>query len=120
MNSSHNENRRETPRHPVRAYASLIHETDHWNVHLLDMSASGARFALLEEYDLNPGDRISLTIELDDVRSPDMEGLIDESAHKLMRLRGTVVHCNQHMLGVEYQPVSEVDRILMTMLLSRE
>lgn len=120
MTSFPKENRRETPRHPVRAYASLMHESEHWNVHLLDMSASGARFALLEEYDFSPGDRVSLTIELEDVRAPDLDLVIDESAHKMMRLRGTIVHCHEHMLGVEYQPISEVDRILMTMLLSRD
>lgn len=114
------ENRRETPRHPVQAYASLMHESDQWNVHLLDMSASGVRFTLLEDYDLNPGDRINLTIELEDVQSPDLNPVLDECASKLMRLRGTIVHCHEHMLGVEYQPIGEVDRILVTMLLSRD
>lgn len=120
MTSLPQENRRDSPRHPVRAYAALVHESGYWNVHLLDMSASGARFALLEEHELSPGDRITLTIELEDVRSPELGSVIDESAHKLMRLRGTVVHRREHMLGVEYQPVSEVDRILMAMLLSRD
>lgn len=120
MTSFPKENRRDTPRHPVRAYASLTHESGHWNGHLLDISASGARFALLENYDLNPGDRINLTIELEDIKSPDLDQVLDQSAHKLIRLRGTVIHHREHMLGVEYQPLSEVDRILMTMLLSRD
>lgn len=120
MTSTPKENRRDTPRHPVRAYASLMHESRHWNVHLLDMSASGARLALLEDYDLKPGDRINLTIELEDIRSPDLEPVIDENAHKIMRLRATVVHRREHMLGIEYQPVSEVDRILIAMLLSQD
>lgn len=111
--------RRESPRHPVRAYAFMMHATNNWHVHLIDMSSTGARLAVLEEHRLQPGDDVNLTIELEDIRDPDIKPLIDEQAHKVLRLRGTLVHLREHMLGVEYRPISEVDQVLLSLLLAQ-
>lgn len=111
--------RRETPRHPVRAHAYMTNTEHSWHVHLLDMSASGARLAVLDEHRLKPGDSVNLMIELEEVRDPDIQSLIDDQAHKILRLRGNLVHLCEHMLGVEYRPLSEVDQVLLAMLLAQ-
>ncbi|MDQ2075985.1 PilZ domain-containing protein [Marinimicrobium sp. ABcell2] len=116
---THHSERRESPRHPVRAHAYLEGAANSLPVHLLDMSATGARLAVLEEHSLQPGDDVNLSIELEDIRTPNIKPLIDEQAHKILRLRGTLVHLREHMLGVEYRPLSGVDQVLLALLLAQ-
>jgi hypothetical protein len=117
--STQQSERRESPRHPVRAHAYLEGPASSWSVHLLDMSATGARLAILDDHDLRPGDDVNLSIELEDVRTPDIQSVIDDQAHKLLRLKGTLVHLRDHMLGVEYRPISGVDQVLLALLLAK-
>lgn len=111
-NASANHERRENPRFPVRAYAKLDYSHKLWEVHLLDMSMSGAKVALLEEHLLRRGDAVTLTVDVEELRLSDVK-------HKVMRLRGTLVHLREHLLGVEYQPASETDKQLLTLFLSQ-
>jgi hypothetical protein len=111
-NVSANQDRREHPRFPVRAYAQLDYSRTLWEVHLLDMSISGAKVALLGEHLLRRGDSVALTVDVKEL------GLSD-TKHKVMHLRGTLVHLREHLLGVEYQPVTETDKQLLTLFLSQ-
>lgn len=84
--------RRNAPRYPVRTYAALQTDDTHWNAHLLDISATGARFAILDDHILKPGDEVTLTIELEDL-------VPDHSANSL-QLHGKVVHAREHIIGL--------------------
>jgi hypothetical protein len=103
--------RRQHPRFAIRAYATLRHAESQWETHLLDMSMSGAKLALLDEHNLCGGDSVTLTV--------DIEGLSTEISQKVIHLRGSLIHLREHLLGVEYQPVSDIDRQLLTLFLSR-
>lgn len=57
-------NRREHTRYPLRAFAELGNSTQEWAAHLLDISYFGARVALLDDYQITPGNLIRLRIEI--------------------------------------------------------
>lgn len=105
-----NTDRRQDPRYSIRARAHLACVKGEWEVHLLDMSLSGAKFALLDEHALEADDIVALSIDTTEFHLPD-------STHKKIHLRGTLVHSRQHMLGVEYKPFSEIDKQLLILLL---
>lgn len=112
--------RREQPRHPVRAHARMRHEQRGWDVHLMDMSFNGARLAMGAAYhSLSKGDEVSLTVELGEVRTPDISELIGDQPRQVLRLRGTLMYSKDQTVGVEYRPISEVDQFLLTLLLAR-
>ncbi len=115
--------RREHARHPVRAEARILRGGQYWTVELSDMSLQGAGLIPREELPLNEGDEISLTIELEDVDEPDVTDVLNQQPRKLLRLRGTLVHHRETTMGVsvgvEYRPISEVDQVLLTLLLTR-
>jgi|GEM_PF-545687 len=118
------QDRREHPRHPVRAHAHMMRAQEHCPVELLDMSFNGARLSSgnlgeLNERALEAGDEISLTIELEDIKAPNMDHVLEHQARKMLRLRGTLVYRNEQIIGVEYRPLSEVDQVLLTLLLAR-
>lgn len=104
--------RRNHPRFPMRAYSQLTYSTHEWEVHILDISLSGARIALLDDHMLRPGDNIKLTINSDDVGR-------QEGTKKSLQLRGNIVHIKEHILGIEYQPTTELDQQLLVLLLAR-
>jgi c-di-GMP-binding flagellar brake protein YcgR len=104
--------RRQHPRFPMRAYAQLHYGKQQWEAHLLDMSFSGAKLALLDEHMLRPGDQINLTVSIEALA-------LDNVNHQTIHLRGTLVHLREHLLGVEYQPVSETDKQLLILFLSQ-
>lgn len=104
--------RRIHPRFPIRAYSQLAYSTHEWEVHILDISLSGARVALLGDHLLQPGDDIKLTIESDDVG-------LTEATKKSLQLRGNIVYIREHILGIEYQAATELDQQLLVMLLAR-
>ncbi len=110
MHDTPSEERRQYPRFRLRAYASLSHGNHTWEAHLLDMSMTGARLALLGEHLLRPGDDINLQVPVEDPAKG--------SPHTL-HLRGRLVHLREHVLGVEYQAVADVDRQLLNLLLSQ-
>lgn len=104
--------RRQHPRFPVRAYASMYHTDQQWRTHLLDMSVNGARLALMDEHNLKPGDALNLTVDIGDLALRDI-------GQKAIHLRGSLVQLRDELLGIEYQPASETDRQLLTLFLSQ-
>lgn len=115
--------RREHPRHPVRADAHVVHASRRWKVELLNMSFDGAGLTVQDKLPLDEGAEIGLTIELEDIDTPDVTDVLAYQPRKLLRLRGTLVHNRETAAGisagVEYRPISEVDQVLLTLLLSR-
>lgn len=116
--------RREHPRHPVRAYAQVMNGHQGCPVKLVDMSFNGARLTFesgdaLVRAPLNEGDEISLIVELEDIQAPDISDLLAYQARKILRLRGTLIYRQADAIGVEYRPLSEVDQVLLTLLLAQ-
>jgi hypothetical protein len=106
-----NDDRRNSPRYPLRAFAQLGSSGKEWAVHLLDISYSGARIALLDEYNLCAGDPIGLRLEIPEMQVP--EGMLP-----YLHLQGTLVHQQDHMLGIRYEPASELDAELLQKILA--
>lgn len=89
--------RRNSPRFPARTYLRVQTEKNIWDAHLLDISATGARMAVLAEHGLQKNDAVTLYFELDE----------NEKADKNCALTGKVVHVRDHIIGValeENQP----------------
>lgn len=88
--------RRNAPRYPVRSYAALEVSHQRWDAHLLDISATGARIAILDDHSLKPDQSITLSIELDEIANcPTLE---DNSR---LVLHGKIVHSREHIVGIE-------------------
>ncbi len=105
-----NNERRTSPRYPLRAFAELGSSDKEWAAHVLDISFYGARIALLDEYNLCAGDPIRLRLEI-----PEME--VPEGMLPYLHLQGTLVHQQEHMLGIQYEPASELDAELLKKIL---
>ena len=103
--------RRNQPRFPIRAHAQLAYSTREWEAKMLDMSMTGARVTLLSEHLLRSGDHIKLLINSEEI------GLHDVSKKRL-QLHGQIVYLRDDILGVEYQPVTEMDKQLLVLLLA--
>lgn len=110
--ASADQERRLHPRFPIRAYAKLRYADKTWETHLLDMSLCGAKLAVLDEHMLQPGDGVTLAVDVDAMQ-------LENVSHQVIHLAGTLVHLREHLLGVEYQPVSETDKQLLTLFLSQ-
>ncbi|WP_341939377.1 PilZ domain-containing protein [Marinimicrobium sp. C2-29] len=112
--------RREHPRHFVRARARLADKRRGWDVRLLDMSHNGACLAIeASHHNLSEGDEVRLTVELDDVPLRDAIPATCTPGSETLHLRGTLVYATRERLAVEYYPLSAVDQALLTLLLSR-
>lgn len=103
------DNRRH-PRYPLRAYADLRYSTKKWEAHVLDLSETGARIALLGEHLLQKGDALRVHIQLDNIN-------LVTSAKTLLNLHGRLVHVREHILGFEFQPDTPADKTLLYELL---
>ncbi len=113
MNDNKNSlDRRDQPRFPLRAYAQLAYSSREWEAHILDMSMTGARVALLGEHLLRAGDRINLAINCED------NGMHD-SHKKNLWLHGVIKHIREHILGIEYRPATEIDKQLLVSFLAQ-
>jgi hypothetical protein len=84
--------RRNSPRFPLRAYASVKTPDNEWNAHLLDISATGARLAILDEHTLDIGDSLVLMLELEDLNNL--------QPGKSLALTAKVVHLREHIVGI--------------------
>jgi hypothetical protein len=107
-----NDDRRIAPRYPLRAFAELGSSQKEWAAHVLDISYYGARIALLDEYNLCAGDPIRLRLEIPEMQVP-------AGTLPYLYLQGTVVHQQEHMLGIQYEPVSEQDTELLKQILAK-
>lgn len=104
--------KRRHPRLPLRAYADLQYSTKKWDAHVLDLSESGARLAILGEHLLQKGDTLRVHIQLEDI------GLVT-SSKKQLSLHGRLVHVREHLLGFEFQADTPVDKTLLYELLTQ-
>ena len=103
--------RRNHPRFPMRAYAQLAYSTKQWEVHILDMSMTGARIGLLGEHVLRAGDQIKLFIDSEEIG-------LHEAEKKNLNMHGEIVHIRDHVLGIEHRPATEMDKQLLVLLLA--
>ncbi|MET0357134.1 MAG: PilZ domain-containing protein [Cellvibrio sp.] len=103
--------RRTTPRYNLRAFAALCNSEKEWAAHVLDISSHGARVALLDEYNLRTGDAIQLRLEIPETQKP-------SNTIRYLHLNGTLVHQQEHMLGIQYEPASEEDASLLNKIIA--
>ena len=103
--------RRTAPRYPLRAFAALSNSDKEWAAHVLDISYYGARVVLLDDYHLCAGDSIQLRLEI-----PEMQ--VAPGSLPYLHVNGTLVHQQEHMLGIQYEPATEEDAKLLKQLLS--
>lgn len=106
------DDRRTHARFPLRAFAELGNSHKEWAAHVLDISYQGARIALLDEYNLCAGDSVHLRLEIPELQVP-------EGMQPYLHLNGTLVHQQEHMLGIQYEPASAQDAELLKILLTR-
>lgn len=106
------EDKRRHPRFPLRAYADLQYSTKKWEAHVLDLSESGARLAILGEHMLQKGDPLRVHIQLDEIN-------LLTSPKKQLSLHGRLAHVREHYLGFEFQPDTPVDKTLLYELLTQ-
>lgn len=105
------EDKRRSPRFTLRTYAGMQYSTKKWETHLLDISATGVRMAILDEHLLCKGDQLRIHIGLD-------TELIGDSAKKELHLNGRIAHIKEHIVGVECQPDTPADKELLAQLLA--
>jgi hypothetical protein len=110
-NDLSDDDKRRHPRFPLRAYADLQYSTKKWEAHVMDLSESGARLAILGEHLLQKGDPLRVHIQLDDIN-------LLTSPKKLLSLHGRLIHVREHLLGFEFQPDAPVDKTLLYELLT--
>lgn len=104
------DDRRTHPRFPLRAFAALGNSGKEWAAHVLDISCYGARIALLDDYNLCAGDAVHLRLEIPEMQVPD-------GMKPYLHLEGILVHKQEHMLGIQYEPASETDAELLKHIL---
>src|SRR5690606_36797500 len=105
MNKSGNQlERRLHPRVPIRAYAQLHLNDEQWEVHLLDMSMSGAKLALLDSHTLACGANFNLHV------STEHEGVVSTSTPQTITLLARPNHMCEHSLGIEHIAVADDDK----------
>lgn len=102
--------RRNSPRFPLRAYASVKTSDAEWNAHLLDISATGARLAILDEHSLQIGDSLVLLLELEDLNNL--------QPGQSLELAGKVVHLREHIVGILLTDMQTDQDQLLQLLLS--
>ncbi len=102
--------RRRHERLKLRAYAELQYSSKGWEAHVLDISESGARLAILSEHLLRKGDALRVQILLED-----LHGLA--ATKKSLNLHGRLAHVREHILGFEFQPDTPADKSNLELLL---
>ena len=105
------DDRREHPRYPLRAFAELDNSTETCEAHVLDISAQGARIALLDVNSFAAGDTVLFNIEIPADKNP-------KGIPLYLHLNGIVAHRHEHILGISYQPVTDLDAELLNYLLN--
>jgi len=105
------DDRRNSPRFPLRAFAALCNSDKELAAHVLDISYQGARVALLDNYNLCAGDSIQLRLEIPELQVP-------QGTMPYLQLNGTLVHQQEHMLGIQYEPATEKDAELLKIILA--
>jgi hypothetical protein len=102
---------RRRPRFPLRAQAELQYSTKTWEANILDLSEFGARLEIIGEHLLQKGDALRVHIQLEEMN-------LVTSSRKLLNLHGRLVHVREHLLGLEFQPDTPLDKTLLYELLT--
>lgn len=105
------EDKRKSPRYTLRTYADMQHSTKKWEAHLIDISTTGVRMAILDEHLLRKGDALRVHIALDD-------HLTGITTKKELHLHGKIAHIREHIVGIECQPDTPADKDLLEQLLA--
>ena len=103
--------RREFQRHPLPAFAEIGNSTREWIAHVLDISSSGARLAILEECTLNKGDELRIRIELPPTK-------VGDGLHQYLHMKGTVAHQHEHIIGIRYEAETDIDLAMLELLIA--
>jgi hypothetical protein len=106
-----NDERRDHNRFPLRVFAALGNSTREWAVHVLDISAHGAKVALLDEFSFSLGEEIQLRIELPNKK-------VFSGMPPFFKLEGTIAHTKQHIIGIHYHPKTEEDAAILSALIT--
>jgi hypothetical protein len=106
-----NEDLRQHPRFNLRAYAELQYSSKKWEAHVLDISAQGARLALLGEHLLCKGDALRVHISVDTLHL--------HPNKKQLHLHGVLVHVREHIVGFKFQPDAPLDKEVLELLLAQ-
>ena len=110
------EDRRKNSRFPLRAHAQMQYSSKSWEAHVLDLSSTGARLAILSEHLLRRGDPLRVQIILDE-QAPDNTIKIRNPSKKSLNLHGRLAHVREHILGYEFQPDTPADKTALDELL---
>lgn len=102
--------RRKNSRFTLRAFAQMQYSSKTWEAHVLDISSTGARLAILSEHLLRKGDALRVQIMLE-------EDAAISSDKKNLRLHGRLAHVREHILGYEFQPDTPADKSALEELL---
>ena len=103
--------RRVQPRYPLRAFAVLGKEEKEHAAHVLDISYQGARIALLDEYQLCAGDFLRIRLEVPEL-------IVETDQLPYIHLQGELVHQQEHMIGIQYEPCTAEDADRLKQLLA--
>lgn len=110
------EDRRKNSRLPLRAHAEMQYSSKKWEAHVLDISNTGARLAILSEHLLRKGDTLRVQILLDEPEADDSVKQL-ASNKKSLNLHGKLAHVREHILGYEFQPDTPADKTVLDQLL---
>lgn len=110
------EERRKNSRFPLRAHAQMQYSSKSWEAHVLDLSSTGARLAILSEHLLRRGDSLRVQIVLDE-QAPDDTIKLRNPSKKSLNLHGRLAHVREHILGYEFQPDTPADKTALDELL---
>ncbi|MFT5082143.1 MAG: hypothetical protein ACI9Y1_000165 [Lentisphaeria bacterium] len=91
--------RRNNERIHHRGYGTLLSGDAAMPVHLINLSVRGALVAILDDFNLNTDDTITLRIVFEDGHAAEMNG--------------RVAHIKEHFIGLQCEPVSEQDKSLI-------
>ncbi|MDO3387904.1 PilZ domain-containing protein [Gilvimarinus sp. SDUM040013] len=112
MNTPSSNERRDTERLPLRAYAELAHNLQRYEAHVLDISEQGARIALLVDHNITTDHEFTLVLEPQDL--PDIL-----SKYLPLTLTAKAVHIRQHILGIRCSPLHDQDAKRFAKLLAQ-
>ena len=86
-----------------RAYAHVTGLRHGYDAHVLNLSRSGALFAVIDKHDLEAGHEMMLTIDIND----------DEK----IRMQGVVAHHKDHYMGLECRHLDPTSKNLLEHIL---
>ena len=103
--SDKKEDRRRYDRKTHRGYGTLSTDNESFSIHLINLSMSGALVALLAPTDIERGQTITLTIDLENSPTASMTG--------------TVAHIKAHFVGLAVEPKSDDDAAVIKEIIEK-